>query len=244
MTRQDWFGIVLLGVSAVIVLGVLVLRTRGEGGTKVPEAGAERACVTLLDVTDPLTPDQQAALRVRLRELVQERLEAGEELTVWALGAFAEGRLKRIFEETFPGCRANPWVSNPRQIAARCDSTFQRPLLEAVTEAAAGEGSSTSPILASVTEIANELRSSGARHLTLIVVSDLVERTSSLAFDEAVPAFSPEEHGSGESRGHIAVEVWLVTRARDRHVDTSALCRFWQAYFRTLGASSVTIVRL
>lgn len=231
MSAKDRLGVVLIAVSLVAAVTLLGLRVRSEGDAVVQKSG-DHACGILLDVTDPMSPGQRDALQNRLRQLVRERLVRGDEFTLWVMGTHPEGRLRRVFHQIFPGRGGNPWTTNPDQIAARCDSLFERPLLHAIDEETIVGESPISPIRASIEEIAAELRSAGTNSRRLIVVSDLIEW--------------PEPSGLGipGALDETSVEVWLLTRPRDEGLQDGAQREFWRAYFTACGAASVTLSRL
>jgi len=253
-SAKDRLGAGILAACAAGLLCIAAVRgclttTEPGGSASSPESSIKDETVILLDGTDDLQPRQASELQIRLDRLSRNDLRAGEVVTLWLLGSSPEGRLRRLFSRRFPGRRANPILQNPRQVSARCDSLFDRPLQEAVAQAGGAGETSASPIMAAIQDLADELRAGGARHRRLIVVSDGMENADGYSHYRVTPDFVAFSHTARwrEVRASLqgaTVEVWYVTRARDEARQGVAHRRFWEAYLKACGASRVRISRL
>ncbi len=252
--RKDAVGVALLGISILLLLGIAV--AQGVRAIRVPSVDLATGCtdrlssetLLLIDTTDPLTERQRHDLGVRVHGLARE-LGERDRLTVYLVGDFEEGSLRRVLCRCASKGQGNPLVENPRLITAVRDSHFTRPLDLALEEVAQAIGATHSPLLASLQSAALDLQSSPAQSRRLVFVSDLVERSRDLRFDETIPEFgdvktNPAARDQLATLGASSVDVWQLTRKRDFTINEERLRSFWLAYFRACGAESVRMVRL
>jgi hypothetical protein len=255
--KHDRLGIVL---TAVALLGILVTlatigalerrRVERDRADRAPASvGFLRSTLILLDLTDPLGPDDAQGLRVRLRNLVEFELAQGEVVSLYSVGQYVDSDVRRWFCRRYPGRDANALVETPRRIAARCDSLFTRPLDRELSAATASARSDRSDLAGSIREVTElqEFRP-GIPHRRLILASDLLQNTPQLSFYRTPPPTSElpaawlREHRA-DLRG-VVVEVLQIPRAGVPAAERSALRTFWRQYFKECGASSVRFGRL
>jgi hypothetical protein len=223
--------------------------TRDPATLRVAAQPANGEIVVLLDVTDPLSREQQAALVGWLREFELTRLRPQQRVTLWVLGVSEAGGLRRQFARYYPGREADPFLHNPAMSAAACDSLFTGPLRAALAAAVPVKCSPYSLLLEAVSEISGQPEldpHNGARHLVLI--SDLREHTPWLSFYHQVPSFAKFEHSrrfpqvQADLRD-VPVEVLYLPRTA-WDVCTPELRDFWRSYLTACGAPLVSFRRL
>jgi hypothetical protein len=244
MSPRSWKGVAGTILIAVAVAAVLVILAIGElrsirrGRVGDEESGDTPAgvCLVLVDVSDVLTPRQLVAVRERLRELADGGLGEGETLSLYALGQFPEGHLRRLFSATVPHHRANPFLENPRMLRSAFEAEFVTPLLAAVDTANAGAGSATSPIASTINVLALELRGLPAAPKQLVLVSDLLERPNDADMN-------PGREDLSDLRG-LSIEVWEVARARDERWLNAGHWQAWADRLQAAGASRIRFVPL
>lgn len=251
----DRQGAMLIAACAVVLIFAL-------GGAAIVESWQRQAedqlrrdspCAghvsVLLDLSDPPTLDQAAALGDRLLEVAETKLRPGDVVTVWTLGRSAEGPLHRALRLHCPSRRSNPLYQNARRMLERYDSLFTRPLHHLLVQLPASRPARWSPILESISALAElpELRGNGPRRL--LVVSDLQQHTAAISFCARQQSFatfrsSPLASQLRPDLRGVAVEVLLIPRARQELSVELARQRFWRSYFVTAGAQSVEFERL
>jgi hypothetical protein len=252
----DRHGILLIAASLVLLLLIAGVAAWQDIHTPALDPETLRAAgkavtgnvTVLLDVTDPLTPKQLAAIGEWARDLDRSTLRPNERVMIWALGVHSEGGLGCIFSRYFPGRVSDPILHNPTLNAARCESLFTRPLVEAVARVASGRHVERSPILESIREISSEPEFDAQPRRCLVVISDLQQNVPSLSFYRRVPRFSAVRSSRYFSRvranlSGVAVQVLYVPRGA-WDVGRSDLREFWGDYLISCGASSVSFQRL
>lgn len=205
--------------------------------------------VILLDVTDPLTRDQQDRLTGWLRGFELTKLRANECLCLWVLGTGEDGGLERRFSRCYPGRDSDPILHNPAMSTAACDSLFTRPLSAKLVAAAPIKSTRYSFLMEGVREIAEQPEmdaKTGPRRL--VVISDLRQNTPGLSFYQGVPSFPAFQNSQSFSDVRadlqgVSVEVLYLSRGA-WDACTPGLRDFWRAYLTECGAASVSLRRL
>lgn len=253
LTLQDRLGIALIAFSFLGVLATFVTLGRlAERAQRMDHAdrdptvhGTLRSTVVLLDVTDPLSPEQAAGVAARLKQLEEFELQLGELVTLCTVGRYEDTDVRRWFHARYPGRVANPLFETPRRVAARCDSLFSGPLARALTAAFGPARSNRSAVTAAIQEIAQfDAFGRGIPFRRLILVSDLMENADDLSFyrtplrSQAAPASAWLEDHRADLRG-AAIEVLEVSRPGISVSERAALRGFWRQYFTACGASTV-----
>jgi hypothetical protein len=214
--------------------------------------GRDPSAVTevLLDLTDPLSADQSRALRVRLRHLAQIELRKHELLTIWGVGEFEDGSLRRLFSRCNPGRESNWLYQDPARVEARFDSLFGDSLSRLAKSLVLNGHSPSSPILESIQEISElpEFDDSRAPR-RIIVVSDMLQNTgrfsnyragSSYAALRKAPAFRALHADLRDT----PIEIVYLPRRRDAALQGPEHRGFWRQYLMGCGAQRVEFSRL
>lgn len=257
-SKEDLLGlaliagcIVLLGTAGgygVYRHGALVhdpftLAQKGHRDVGVTEA--------IIDTSDPLTPAQGEALRIRFRHLAQFELPENALLTVWGLGDFGkDGLLVRLFSLHNPGREANWFDHDPEQVAADFDRLFGDPLAAVAESLTTTRHSAVSPILESVQDVGEQPEfadATGPRRV--LIVSDMLQNTKRFStyrdgYDYSALLQSPACHALRADLRGATVEVIYLPRPRDAAFQGPEHRMFWRKYLTDCGASRVTIERL
>lgn len=248
-------GLVSGGLGIALAIGVCAavyvakLPKYDARGCIVGQPAAAYTAV-IVDMTDPLTEQQVAALLVRLRRLVATELSPNEMLSIWALGDFPDGALHPIFCLCDPGADVNPLVQSARAVRARRDSLFGEPLERAMHELTVVRTAARSPILEGVeevTELEDFVATQGRKRILL--ASDLLQNSSwystyrdgsrldVLAHSEALQSLKGRLSG-------VAVNIIYIPRKRDAARQGVELRSLWRRALEMCGASRVSFERL
>lgn len=254
--RRRWqilWGMLAL-TAALGIAGTAVLIFFGSRGsaldpmTLCPVSGPRGHAVLLVDRTDPLNFTQKQALLQYLRELGRGRVEEGELLSVFVLGDDFTRNARPIFEMCNPGRGQdkNIWTANPEQIRRQFEDKFLKPMGEVAEQLQSAVPAHDSPIMEMLQLVAiNGFRArdvQGPRRL--YVVSDMLQNTpafSQYRDDDDFPKFRDTllYQKNRTDLGGVEVELayLLNTPARQtrRHV------KFWEDYFRDMGARIVAV---
>jgi len=241
------------GILLIATAGLLLGLTLGAGAlletASRTDGNGEAPCETfvLLDLTDPLRPEQVRSLSDLFASL-EESLQSGEGVSVWVLAHFPEGELRHIFRRRYPGREANPLIANPRFAALRCDSLFSIPLTQSIANALPFSGASSTPLLECIRDLSEtDIHRVVARRF--ILVSDLAENSAVVSLYSAGPkptAFRSTRcfrEYRADLRG-TAVQVVEIARAQTGVSGRLNRRAFWKAYFEACGAPSVEFRRL
>lgn len=253
LTAKDRVGIALIAFSLLAVSATfLTLERLADRAQRMDRAdrdptvvGTSRATAILLDVSDPLSPEQAAGVDDRVRALEEFEIHRGELVSLCTVGRYVDTDVRRWFCARYPGRAANPVFETPRRIAARCDSLFSLPLERALKRALEPARSGRTALAASIRETAEFEEFVPVIPIRrLVVVSDLMENTNDLSFyrtdvrRELPPSPSWLREHRANLRG-VVVEVLEVPRPGVSVAERSALRTFWREYFAACGASSV-----
>ena len=213
-------------VAAFAAVGFSVAsreKAEQEDPTEVRADDAAHSVLIVLDVTDPLPPNQTQGLEEWIWGQENSELAGGDVVSVWALGHLPQGELVPIFRKRFPGRTADGWTHDPKMVATRCDSLFSRPLLEAVRRAASSRCASRTQLREAIQEL-SELGAFAGSRVRLVLVSDLGESAPSR------PIARVDLTG-------ISAEVLEVARPRSTFEERTRRRALWRDYFERSGAS-------
>jgi hypothetical protein len=216
--------------------------------TLCPASGPKGHVVLLVDRTDPLNFTQKQAFLAYLAEFGRGKVGAGELLSVFVLGEDVASTARPIFEMCNPGRGENKniWTSNPERIRRQFDEKFLKPMAALADRLQAATPARDSPIMEMLQLVAiNGFRAGnvmGPRRL--FVVSDMLQNT---------PAFS-QYRGDADfdtfrktllfpkvktDLGGVEVELAYLLNAPERQTRRHA--KFWEDYFREMGARLVSV---
>lgn len=206
--------------------------------------------LALIDLTDPITSDQESAVREHFARLAAAGLRANERVTLWTLSGARAGALQRRFCRCSPARAVNPLFDNEQFAAARSESLFAAPLRRALRELPQHETAAASPLLQAIAQICAQpefQRARVPRRLILVsnleqndgVVSVYTSRTTATSFTSL-----PESVLARPDLRSVAVEVLYLPRGRWARSLDPTLQDAWRSYFLACGADRVQISRL
>jgi hypothetical protein len=210
--------------------------------TLCPEDGPTGAFVVLLDLTDPLTPQQGA----RLRALLEDRIAGLPQDTMISFGVVSNDETRRgtLFSSCKPadGREASRIYENPTLITQRFEEDFMRPLRAGLDEAMRAGVEDRSPIMESLQTLIAEspaFETSDGAH-ELVIVSDLLQHSETLSFYRGEGWEELRASGGTERLARNLGGAW-VSVLRVPRPGASALAReqvdaFWARYFDMQGA--------
>jgi hypothetical protein len=246
----------VLSIVAVFLGALLVLLHNHKPDLCASNDAPPAHLVALIDTTDEMLPAEVHAMRMSILQRVV-MLEPGAHLSLLAIREGSAGPVAQTF---FSSCRprdgsnASSVDDNEQLLRKQYRKTFEQPLEKAIAEIAALKSTATSPILASLYQVAGLLqpeayiphrgvfRASTIRR-TLLVVSDLIEYSDELnqyrngyrwADVQQFPRVSAMQ---GKLSG-VEVTVLLRTNAHTRPYQNAAHRQFWEAYLRTAGVTT------
>jgi len=218
--------------------------------TLCPKDGPTGVLVVLLDLTDPLTPQQGA----RLRTLLDERIADTSQGTMISFGVVSNDEALRgkLFSSCKPadGSKASQIYENPSLIAARFQEDFLTPLRAGLDEAMSAGVEDRSPIMESLQTLIAEtpaFETSMGPH-ELLIVSDLLQHSETLSFYR-VEGWEDLRASGGTGRLARNLNGAWVSILRVPRPGASALARdqideFWSRYFDMQGARAPISVEI
>lgn len=213
-----------------------------------PASGPSGHVVLLVDRTDPFTTTQRLAFAELLRELGTHRVAPGELLSVFVLGESVDDAVDPVFERCNPGtgAGASAWTSNPRKLRQRHERTFLQPLATVADQLHAAKPAPSSPIMEMLQRVAiNGFRRNGVLGpRQLIVVSDMLQNTSGFSHyrgDVRFERFRDRPYFQRVRVDMHQVRVELRYLMHSPALQTEAHARFWEAYFREMGAALMAV---
>jgi hypothetical protein len=210
--------------------------------TLCPVDGPQGITVVLVDTSDDLPETTRREVLGQLDDMITT-LPPFYKLDIRVLD-IAAARSRSLFSKCNPGDGAglSEWTDNPRIARLRWIEDFRKPAAEAVKSSVAAAQSNTSPIMATIQDIAigqfSGAASQGARK-TLYIISDMIEftrdysqypRAGDLTFQRyrqspAYLKFRTDLHGA-------TVIIRYVTRQAGGQplVDGTKHMEFWKAW--------------
>lgn len=248
--RIKTFG--LLGIVSFFVLTVLfapIILGSDELDKDLCQRGGQPPAhaVMLLDPTDPLSPSQVQALRNEIRNR-KEALRVGERLSILEISPDGDGPVARVlFSKCRPrdGTDAQALTENKRQLQKRYREQFEEPFEKVVAGIKVGSHADTSPLLASLYQIAT-MRSfaSGGRRI-LIIISDLLELSQVMTQYRSPYRFSDPQvqeslYVKGVKGALAGVDVLVLERTdnKTRQYQTAMHENFWREYMDFAGVTN------
>lgn len=198
----------------------------------------------IIDKTDEYSPEQAGYIR-DLIDRVGDRLDVGERLTLFELGADGEFNPRGEFSLCNPGRgnQVNALFRNPQQIEERYAERFEGPLEEVLADLIEPKEAPASPILEAVVRLAQtENFSPDAPARRLIIVSDMLQNSdiftaygsAELPPAEEIAELIEARYGD-ELRG-VEIEVRLIPRKNRVDQQRGPLRELWEDIFGELGA--------
>jgi hypothetical protein len=256
--RRRRFSHILWGVlalaAAIAVAGsaaFLFLGSRGDEldpATLCPASGPKGHAVLLVDQTDPLNFTQKQAFLEYLAEFGRGKIGEGELLSVFVLGQDFTGNARPIFEMCNPGKGEDKsvWTSNPERLRRQFEDKFLKPMAVLADRLQSATPSRDSPIMEMLQLVSiNGFRAKsveGPRRL--FVVSDMLQNTGSYSQyrgDADFPGFRDTVPFQKVKTDLDNVEVELAYLLNSPQRQTRRHLKFWEDYFREMGARIVSV---
>lgn len=238
-------ALAVLAAAVAVAVGFLAMRPEIDTESLCPVDGNYGRTAVLIDATDALTRSQAKAIREEVDDLLQ-RLEDHEWVGVFVLSEENVVAALPEFEKCNPGSDPNPLIENPMEVLRRFREEFRKPIDDALDRLLdTTEPSPTSPILEMIRAVSLESNFSMTKQRRLVIVSDMLHN---------VPQYSHYRDGfdfdgwrSGDyaqdvleaSLLGVEVEMLYLRRGDQRSgpLQTYRHVRFWEDYFRALGAT-------
>lgn len=247
-----WGVLALAGALAIAgSASYLFFRSRGttlDAASLCPASGPRGHVVLLVDKTDPMNFTQKQAFLQYLAEFGRGRVREGELFSVFVLGGDFTSTARPIFEMCNPGKGEdkNIWTANPERIRRQFEDKFLKPMSTLAEQLQASEPAPDSPIMEMLQLVAiNGFRTrdvEGPRHL--YVVSDMLQNTpaySQYRGDLDFPKFRDSLVFQKVKTDLSEVEVELAYLLNAPGRQTRRHLKFWEDYFRELGAHIVSV---
>jgi hypothetical protein len=204
--------------------------------------------VLLVDKTDPFTRTQRLAFIDLLREIGATRVAKGELLSVFVLGESVDSAVEPVFERCNPGNAqdASKWNANPERLRRNYEDTFLKPLAGVAAHIEGERPAPVSPIMEMLQLVAiNGFRRNDVRGpRRLIVVSDMLQNTAEYSHYRGDVSFErfrarPYFQRVRVDLSEVAIELRYLMHAPA--IQNRGHAKFWEDYFRELGASLMAI---
>jgi hypothetical protein len=250
-------GVAILASVALVTAYFLVRREATdrpqlEAVTLCPVEGPWGTIVVLLDSTDAFPAVAQT-------QITQHLIETAEALPDYNLLEIRQvtpeipgGRI--LFSKCNPGDGSNlsELTANPELAYRRWLDEFQAPLQDALSGALIAEGADTSPIMATIQQIAVSKFSGGDVEQTprrLIVVSDMIENTPAYSQYRGDLSYERFRASAGYRDLHTnlhdaGVEILYVQRGQPAVLDASDHLEFWIEWIADNGGRFLAAERL
>lgn len=254
--RNRWqvLGGVLLLAAALAIAGSASFLFFGnrdsdlDPATLCPVSGPRGHVILLVDKTDPLNFTQKQAFIQYLNEFGRGRVREGELFSVFVLGGNFASTAQPLFEMCNPGKGEdkNIWTANPERIRRQFETQFLTPMSALAEQLQATEPAPDSPIMEMLQLVAiNGFRARGVDGpRRLFVMSDMLQNTPAYSQYRGDPDFSKFRDSvlfqkmSTDLSG-VEVELAYLLNAPERQ--TRRHLKFWEEYFRELGARIVSV---
>lgn len=178
LSAKDRKGIVLIGVAALAVVGLIAAKFVAGNALKAATDGCvgtpSASTVILLDHSETLTDQTRAEITARALAHVRDRVSVNERVTVFTVTDISRKSLKPVFSRCKPPQEGNRLVEDAKGIAKAYTRAFVQPLTAAL--AVNPSNAKESPIAQAVIDVSlsQYLRT---QKNSLLVFSDLMEHT-------------------------------------------------------------------
>jgi hypothetical protein len=228
-----------LGISLVLFAAVTVLTLTGyylyESGNRSNEVKGYAAI--LLDVTDPLTVQEQQSILNKFGDFVANT-GANTQMEIFVVDTTSTNLLQPLVKgKSLVDVKRLPRglaVANPQMQKTIWNNTFFKPLEAHLKVAMVGPNSTNSPIMESIQSVALTLFDPDpdrSKPRKLAIVSDLMQNTPGLSFYQSIPTLQ-QLRQSQVFRSHqidlqgVQVELWpLRNKVAASLLDP--LCKLW-----------------
>ncbi len=234
--KKNKAGLILGAIGVVIIAGVVWLNVvqnfnsrELDRTTGCPKNGYDSVTAVLIDLTDPISPIQSAALRNALLKIKSEIPKFGR-LEIYPLKSITRSALEPIFTGCNPGRGVDVDSSiygNPA-LADKVDSV--------VAEVQDIQPQDNSAVLEGIQSVGVTAFGSPSANLAsdkrLVIISDMIHHTRELSMYQGAPAFLSFKETQyylriKQSLRGAKVDVFLIVRDTRRNVQQPPLYKFW-----------------
>jgi hypothetical protein len=249
-----WYLAIVVCVALVVGVGFLAQKLIASGqvdeATLCHTGGALNATAVLLDLTDPLSPTQQA----RLKTILANEVSGSSVDTMMALGVVSEdpGNWGARFAKCKPatGEDANGLYENRTIIAERYAREFTDPIQDTLQAMLTGATENQSPIMEALQSLVSETpdftRAKG--HRKIIIVSDMLQHSDNLSFYRGQGwDYFTQQNGAQRLAGNLSgvnVEILRIPRTGGKIPSAEITEGFWTRYFDKQGSRPPSVSSL
>jgi hypothetical protein len=235
-----------------LIAGALILQrgaARIDPVTLCPKSGPAALTAILIDVTDPLSSVQRAAVLGRLNKLVLG-LRANEEIGVFSIDPTADPLKKAVVvcRPLRPG-EVSELTGNKALAQRRFEQIFEPKVAALLDAAMARPPSEASPIMEAIQAVAvayfqpaDAASAAGGLPKRLVIVSDMLENAAGGIHYRGVPDFATYRMSPAYARvrshlGGVRVTILYLRRDTRLPVQGRSHIDFWDHWFADQGAS-------
>ena len=254
LTRKDKWGMAILAISGLVMLGFFVfpvfLSQRDPESLCLEDGVIQRHHIFLIDQSDPISKDYLNKIS-KVFEDVVSAMGSNDKVSIM----FFSGK-RGIFSENNssfcnPGSEetANPFIQNPRKVQERFERSFYNRLKTKFSSESFSKRSAESPILENLRDLGLvEAVTEKAIGRDLIIISDMIQNTSVLNQYMAPPmpfAQFQQEPGFFKVRPKLefsSITLVYVKRKKLEHLQSRDHLQFWRSYFRAAGIGEMRVI--
>lgn len=242
-------GLLLL-ISLFVLGGVIVYfwfsqqKDQIDKTTLCPQSGALAHTVLLIDKTDPLNFTQKQAFQVLMNNMMSEKIQQGELVSVFALGEDFTENDKPLLEICNPGDGQDKseWTANLKRLKAQYEDRFIQPILKISNELIDVEPAKQSPIMEQIQMVSiNGFQKHNIQgQKRLIIVSDMLQNSDGFSMYKT-PNFNfnafEKLHFASKVRSYLNnVRVELIYVMSNPKLQTRGNLAFWEQFFNKANA--------
>lgn len=240
LTRKDKHGLILLsGILAVVALIVFFAVSAADRLPAGPDnciAPVKAKTIILIDRSDAITEQGAEEIVRRSLDFVRDNVDVNERVSIFEVTDISERSLKPRFSACKPPATGNRLNEDKRAVEKKFVQSFQKPLQDALTAAAAE--SQVSPISEALIDLSlsDYLR---AEQSNLLVFSDLLQNSRNTSLygcssgSAAIADFRNRRAGAMERPVFRNTAVFLNIVPREGLGHAVVQCRngFWRWFF-------------
>lgn len=243
-----WGGLILLILT--IAAGLIAYfmfsqqKEQIDKTTLCPKSGATAHTVLLIDKTDPLNFTQKQAFQVLMNNMMSEKIQQGELVSVFALGEDFKENDKPLLEICNPGDGRDKseWTANLKRLKTQYEDRFLTPILTVGNELIDVQAAKQSPIMEQIQMVSiNGFQKHNIQgQKRLIMVSDMLQNSEGFSMYK-----QPNAHFETFEKLHFAtkvqsyldnVRVEIIYVMNNPKLQTRRNLAFWEKFFNKANA--------
>lgn len=197
----------------------------------------ERKTVIVIDQTKALPDQTRAEIAYRALEFVRTHVKKGDLVSVFSVTDRSSSALLPDFTHCMPKSDGNPLVESSKSIDKIFRQTFLNPLSEALNKRK--EQSKHTPIAQALINISLSKYFRGAKHVQLLLFSDMLESTSDFSIEaceapkSVISTFRASRSGAVQRPTFLNASIYLHFVPRTHIEQRVIACRktFWVWFF-------------